>query len=197
MLLPRLEMEVPVNSTATSRRILSTAIPAAAALLLCACAGQRQTPATARGALPADSPGVTNIQPATQVPDTPTASIVVISEEVLVACNISGQNAYFAFDSWRITEFDLASLDQVAACFARGPMAGRELQLVGHADSRGTTAYNLTLGQSRADAVATYLIAAGMSSANAIATSRGALDATGRDETGWAHDRRVDVFLAK
>jgi peptidoglycan-associated lipoprotein len=76
-------------------------------------------------------------------------------------------------------------------------MAGRELQLVGHADSRGTTAYNLTLGQSRADAVATYLIAAGMSSANAIATSRGALDATGRDETGWAHDRRVDVFLAK
>jgi hypothetical protein len=22
-------------------------------------------------------------------------------------------------------------------------------------------------------------------------------DATGRDETGWAHDRRVDVLLAK
>ena len=27
-------------------------------------------------------------------------------------------------------------------------------------------------------------------------TSRGALDAIGRDETGWAHDRRVDVMLA-
>jgi peptidoglycan-associated lipoprotein len=190
-------MEVPVNSTATSRRILSTAIPAGAALLLCACAGQRQTPATAPGALPADSPGITNIQPATQVPDTPTASIVVISEEALVACNISGQNAYFAFDSSRITDFDLAALDEVAECFARGPMAGRKLQLVGHADPRGATAYNLTLGQSRADAVTLYLIAAGVSYAQVVATSRGALDATGSDETGWAHDRRVDVSLAK
>jgi hypothetical protein len=36
-----------------------------------------------------------------------------------------------------------------------------------------------------------------VSSANAVATSRGALDATGHDETGWAHDRRVDVLLAK
>jgi peptidoglycan-associated lipoprotein len=166
-------------------------------LLLCACAGQRQTPTTAPGALPADSPGVTNSQAATQVPDTPTASIVVISEEVLLACNISGQNAYFAFDSSRITEFDLAALDEVAACFARGPMAGRKLQLVGHADPRGATAYNLTLGQSRADAVTLYLIAAGVSYAQVVATSRGALDATGSDETGWAHDRRVDVSLAK
>ncbi len=26
--------------------------------------------------------------------------------------------------------------------------------------------------------------------------TRGAMDATGKDETGWAHDRRVDVMLA-
>jgi hypothetical protein len=28
------------------------------------------------------------------------------------------------------------------------------------------------------------------------ATSRGELDATGTDETGWAQDRRVDIDLA-
>jgi hypothetical protein len=28
-------------------------------------------------------------------------------------------------------------------------------------------------------------------------SSRGALDATGKDETGWAYDRRVDVLLVK
>jgi peptidoglycan-associated lipoprotein len=190
-------MEVLVNSTATARRILNTVIPATAAWLLCACGAQRQTQAAAPSALPGDSPGVASIQSATEVPDTPTASIVVISEEVLVACNISGQNAYFAFDSSRITDFDLAALDEVAECFARGPMAGRKLQLVGHADPRGATAYNLTLGQSRADAVTLYLIAAGVSYAQVVATSRGALDATGSDETGWAHDRRVDVSLAK
>jgi hypothetical protein len=26
-------------------------------------------------------------------------------------------------------------------------------------------------------------------------TSRGAMDATGTDEAGWAHDRRVDIML--
>jgi peptidoglycan-associated lipoprotein len=186
-----------VTSTTDSRRILSTTLLAAAALLLGACAGRTQTPAAAPSVPPVDSPGLTNIQPVLQLPDTPTAPLVVISEEVLAACNLTGQNAYFAFDSSRITDFDLTALDEVAACFARGPMAGRKLQLVGHADPRGATAYNMALGQSRADAVTLYLIAAGVGYANVVATSRGALDATGSDETGWAHDRRVDVFLAK
>jgi len=187
-----------VTSITTTRRILNTTILAAGALVLAACAGRTRTQAAAPSAPPADSPGITNIQPVLEVvPDTPTASLVVISEEVLVACNIAGENAYFGFDSSRVTDFDLAALDEVAACFAHGPMAGRKLQLVGHADPRGATAYNLTLGQSRADAVTLYLVAAGVSYANVVATSRGALDATGRDETGWAHDRRVDVLLAK
>jgi len=31
---------------------------------------------------------------------------------------------------------------------------------------------------------------------NTPTATRGALDATGHDETGWAHDRRVDVTTA-
>jgi peptidoglycan-associated lipoprotein len=54
----------------------------------------------------------------------------------------------------------------------------------------------MTLGQSRADGVAAYLTARGVRPTNAATTSRGAMDATGRDETGWAHDRRVDVMLS-
>ena len=76
-------------------------------------------------------------------------------------------------------------------------MSGRKLHLVGHADPRGSADYNVTLGQSRADAVASYLDTHGMSSDKTKATSRGAMDATGQNETGWAHDRRVDVLLAK
>jgi BON domain len=63
--------------------------------------------------------------------------------------------------------------------------------------TRGSADYNMTLGQSRADAVTTYLTARGVDSAHASSTSRGAMDATGVDEAGWAHDRRVDVLLAK
>jgi len=57
--------------------------------------------------------------------------------------------------------------------------------------------YNMTLGQARSDAVAAYLGDHGLNRSQVSTSSRGAMDATGRDETGWAHDRRVDISLAK
>ena len=138
--------------------------------------------------------GVMNLQPAT--PNSVTATNVVISEDVLRACNIPDANAYFAFDSSRLESFDDTPLSEVATCFASGPMRGRKLQLVGHADPRGASDYNMALGQSRADSVATFLFAHGLRQTSATTTSRGAMDATGHDATGWAHDRRVDVLLA-
>ena len=53
----------------------------------------------------------------------------------------------------------------------------------------------MTLGQSRADAVGVYLDGHGMSKSKTESTSRGSMDATGSDESGWQHDRRVDVML--
>lgn len=55
---------------------------------------------------------------------------------------------------------------------------------------------SFTLGQSRADAVARYLGSQALARRAMMTTSRGARDATGSDETGWAHDRRLDVLLA-
>jgi len=179
-----------------SRHHLVAVVPAAVALLLVACGGEKQTQAAAP--LPAAQPvGETSMQPTTRVPNTPTASNVTISAEVLRACNIPDSDAYFAFDSSQLTRFDHAPLDALATCFTSGPMAGRKLDLVGRADPRGTPEYNMTLGQSRADAVSAYLIAHGLNQPRVSATSRGAMDATGHDETGWAHDRRVDITLGK
>jgi peptidoglycan-associated lipoprotein len=145
--------------------------------------------------------GSTNVQPQTQLrpalPNTPTASNITISADVLRACNIPDANAYFAFDSSQLTGFDLRPLDTVARCFTTGPMAGHKLRLVGHADPRGTPEYNMSLGQSRAEAVGGYLTSRGMSRENASATSRGSEDARGTDETGWALDRRVDLLLER
>ena len=70
------------------------------------------------------------------------------------ACGISEPDAYFAFDSANVRPDDARVLDQVATCFSSGPLKGRTLKLVGHADPRGGSDYNMTLGQSRADAVA-------------------------------------------
>jgi len=163
-------------------------------LFVQACGSER--PVVPPPATPVERVGQTNLIP-TDPGNTPTASSVSIAENVLQACSIADGNAYFAFDSAKLNASDLGPLSAVAACFSTGPMAGRKLSLVGRADPRGTSEYNLALGQSRADAVAVYLTRHGMSAANASATSRGDMDATGSDEAGWAHDRRVDVILAE
>ena len=82
-------------------------------------------------------------------------------------------------------------------CFTSGPLKGRILKVVGHADPRGETEYNFVLGNSRADAVGGFLRSKGMDNAKVATTSRGELDATGTDESGWARDRRVDLLLGQ
>ncbi len=128
-------------------------------------------------------------------PDSPTASAVRISDEIVRACGINEPDAYFAFDSAHLRAEDVHVLDLVANCFTSGALKGRTIKLVGHADPRGGSDYNITLGQSRADAVAGYLTGKGMSKSKTESTSRGAMDATGSDEPTWARDRRVDVML--
>jgi peptidoglycan-associated lipoprotein len=140
-------------------------------------------------------------KPATRLPDkapdSPTASAVKISDEIVKACGIKEPDAYFAFDSANLRSDDARVLDQVVTCFTSGPLKGRIVKLVGHADPRGGSDYNMTLGQSRADSVASYMLGKGLDKGKAESTSRGAMDATGSDEPTWARDRRVDVMLGQ
>ena len=130
----------------------------------------------------------------------PRATTVHVSEDILAACRIKdatkGEEPRFAFDSSALSHEDRHLLGEVAHCFTAGPLAGRSVALVGRADPRGTEAYNMGLGDRRAESVETYLEHQGMVATKLSLTSRGALDATGHDESGWAKDRRVDVNLA-
>jgi peptidoglycan-associated lipoprotein len=127
---------------------------------------------------------------------TPTSSSVHIEDRILRACG-DIPAAHFAFDSARIQPDAGAALGALARCFSTGPLAGKGMSLVGHADPRGETEYNLALGQRRAGSVATFEEGHGVRASNVTTTSRGAFDATGTDEQGWARDRRVDVLLAE
>lgn len=163
---------------------------AGAALLLVACGGETQqhTASAADKAAPPPAPAKADASPA--------ASNVSISPDILQACHIATADAYFPFDASRLTQSDRTPLDAVAVCFSRGPLSGHKMKLVGRADPRGENDYNVTLGQARADAVAGYLDKHGLTSSQTQSTSRGAMDATGTSEPGWAKDRRVDVLLA-
>jgi peptidoglycan-associated lipoprotein len=131
------------------------------------------------------------------VPNTDTASGVRIDEKIRKACGISDQEAYFAFDSSNVRVEDRGVLDKVATCFLTGPLKGQGMRLVGHADPRGSADYNRILGQKRADSIQKYLLDKGLAKAKCDSTTRGADDATGTDEVGWAKDRRVDVMLSE
>jgi peptidoglycan-associated lipoprotein len=76
-----------------------------------------------------------------------------------------------------------------------GALKGKAVSLVGRADPRGTEEYNLGLGSRRASSVSTYLERLGVGQPQLAVTTRGALDATGTDESGWQKDRRVDIML--
>lgn len=154
-------------------------------------------PKTAQAVAPTAPPAPPPNRLPAQAPDSPTASAVRISDEIVKACGISEPDAYFAFDSAHLRPDDTRVLDQVTTCFTSGPLKGRTLKLVGHADPRGGSDYNMTLGQSRADSVAGYMTGHGMDKGKTESTSRGAMDATGTDEPTWARDRRVDLMVGQ
>lgn len=129
------------------------------------------------------------------IDDSPTQSTVSIADDIRKVCGIADSEARFAYDSSRVLERDRAILKKLADCFATGPLKGREMRLVGHADPRGDDEYNYLLGQRRADNVRATIVDSGMSIESISTTSRGENEATGTDEIGWAKDRRVDVLL--
>lgn len=150
------------------------------------------TPRTATSA-----PETTKLATATNLPksdDKGTSGMISISDDVRKACGISDNEAYFAFDSAYVRSNDRQTIDKLAKCFSSGPLKGRHMELVGHADPRGDDGYNLALGGSRADSVKKLVVKEGLSSSSVLTTSRGEMDATGTDESSWARDRRVDIL---
>jgi len=127
----------------------------------------------------------------------PTSGSIQIEDRILKACG-DIPTARFAFDSASIGPEAQGALDALARCFVSGPLKGSKgLRLIGHADSRGETDYNLALGQKRAGSVAEYLATKGLTKSRMETLSKGAFEATGTDEEGWARDRKVDVALAE
>lgn len=129
--------------------------------------------------------------------DNPSKSNIRIAEEIKKACGLSEDEARFAYDSAQVREQDKAILKKLADCFTTGPLKGRQMKLVGHADPRGEDEYNMVLGGRRADNVKSAIVTAGMDGAKVDSTSRGEMEATGTDEAGWAQDRRVDIMLGQ
>ncbi|MES1982994.1 MAG: peptidoglycan-associated lipoprotein Pal [Pseudomonadota bacterium] len=77
--------------------------------------------------------------------------------------------------------------------------ANRRVRVEGNCDERGSSEYNLALGQRRADGVKKLLVAGGAADGQIEAVSFGEDKprATGHDEDSWQQNRRSDLVYVK
>ena len=70
------------------------------------------------------------------------------------------RDVFFAYDSWTISEEGRQALSRDAEWIKSNPNVS--LKVEGHCDERGTSAYNLVLGEKRAKAARNYLVELGV-----------------------------------
>jgi len=103
---------------------------------------------------------------------------------------------YFATDKSTLGADANTTLEGRAGCYAS---ANGSVRVEGHADERGTTDYNLALGERRAKAVKDFLVGKGVPSDRVSITSFGEeqpVDA-GHDEAAWSKNRRAEVSVSR
>lgn len=106
---------------------------------------------------------------------------------------LAKRSIYFDFDSYEVKS-DYTQLLQAHATYIKSH-PDRHILIQGNTDERGTSEYNLALGQKRAEAVRRQLSTYGVPDSQVEAVSLGKEKpvATGHDEASWAQNRRADI----
>ncbi len=105
------------------------------------------------------------------------------------------ENIHFDFDNATLTYEAQDLLKQKAMWLRDNPDANVVIE--GHCDERGTNAYNLALGERRAESAKAFLVNLGISDARLTTISYGEekpLD-MGNNEEAWAKNRRAAFVL--
>jgi peptidoglycan-associated lipoprotein len=100
---------------------------------------------------------------------------------------------HFGFDDASLNQADMTMLQKIAAGLKTRPYMA--IRIGGHTDERGTEEYNMALGQRRADAARSYLIALGVSEQQIETVSFGEEVPAVNESTeeAWAWNRRDEM----
>ena len=103
--------------------------------------------------------------------------------------------AFFGFDSYLLGDTAREALDQVAKLLRDHRQF--EVSIEGHCDERGTSEYNLALGERRARAAREYLVMAGVAGERVqiITFGEARTFESGHEEIAWAQKRRADFIV--
>jgi peptidoglycan-associated lipoprotein len=190
------------------RRALASLVVLAACLTLAACGGKKRPPALA-GAPPPPPPAESEFddtmptQPVDEGPDVvamegeyPTGSDLEADYSTTYEEGSPLADVHFALDSSALDEAARATLEKHALWL----QSRRDVRVTieGHCDNRGTTEYNLALGEQRARAVWDYLVSLGVAPERLRTVSYGKerpLDPADTDEA-YAKNRRAHFSVS-
>lgn len=101
----------------------------------------------------------------------------------------------FDFNVYDLRPEGRETLDSFARCLRDNP--AWRLTVEGHADERGTTEYNLQLGEKRASSIRDYLVKLGVDKGRIKTISYGEEKplTSGADEGAWAQNRRGELVV--
>lgn len=156
-----------------------------------------QTAATQKGTAPVGVRGALvdqSVTPTQQAnvaqPSAPAAPETQSSDNAAINVKL----VHFAFDSDSVQDADKAVVQAHGAFLSLN--SAQKVRVEGHADERGSSEYNLALGQRRASSTKKALTLAGAKSSQIETVSFGEekpLDA-GHDEAAWAQNRRSEII---
>ena len=123
-----------------------------------------------------------------EAPPAPTPE--VIEEKVL-------DIIYFDFDKYNLKPPAIEKLDKIADWISNNP--GAKISIEGHCDERGTSEYNLALGERRANSAMKYLVNLGVTADSLSTVSYGEERPAdpGHNEDAWAKNRRAEFKVVE
>ena len=175
-------------------------IAASAAALLAGCAKKPVRPDPSSTALGPQSGGAGNLTP-TDVSTTADANSALTNRDPNIledANTIRGllQPVYFEFDRSSVKAAERPKLQAAKYYLDKNPQY--RLLLEGHCDWRGTSEYNLGLGDHRASEAKKYLIQIGVSADKIETLSKGSEEAKkNADDATMSKDRRDELVILK
>jgi len=140
----------------------------------------------------ADSVAAAN---AAVVVDVTPVAVAPMAPSSAAALAIMTERVHFAYDKSDLSAAAQATLDAKLPIFQANP--DMHIVIQGHADERGTDAYNMALGMRRAEAAKAYLISRGINASRISTESKGESEPvmTGTSEEAYAANRRNEFIL--
>ncbi len=129
-----------------------------------------------------------NVRVTVRVPEVPAAPVSNTSSADEFHSHV--QDIFFAFDSYDLSSDAKASITTAAAYLNAHPTI--KILIGGYCDDRGSAEYNITLGENRANAAKTALVAAGIDGSRIRVVSYGKEKqfCTEETESCWQQNRR-------